>query len=181
MKNNGILLKSFLSVTMGILAFAMLTGCSEREDKKEDATVHAFNGVKIVGRDIMSDDISEFYYTEENINYNAYYQRYRFYKEDGKHMFFHETRERKDDYGPCTEDDTTKVGTVELSADDWNTFCDLISEGTVTRKTEDLGEGDDGPWLYLYWNGDNDEYREYAFESYGKLKEFEKFCEGLAQ
>ena len=28
---------------------------------------------------------------------------------------FHETRERKNDYGPCTEDDTTLIGTIELT------------------------------------------------------------------
>ncbi len=38
------------------------------------------------------DDISDFYCTYENINYNAFYQRYCFFTYDGKHFFFHETR-----------------------------------------------------------------------------------------
>ena len=52
-----------------------------------------------VGTDVRQADVTEFYYTYENINYNACYLRYRFYVEDGKYYFYHEARERKDDYG----------------------------------------------------------------------------------
>ena len=51
-------------------------------------------GTMIVGKDIKEYDINEFYYTKENINYDAYYLRYLFYVEDGKHMFFFEEREK---------------------------------------------------------------------------------------
>ena len=49
---------------------------------------------------IPAKDVTEFYYTCENINYGAFYRRYRLYTENGKYFFSHETRERPEDYGP---------------------------------------------------------------------------------
>ena len=84
----------YLPFLFGILFCVMLTGCGEQKVTVENTV----SGKQmIVGTDIGLDEITDFYYTEENINYDAYYQRYRFYVEDGKHLFFHETRERKDD------------------------------------------------------------------------------------
>ena len=97
----------FLAISM-MLAF-LAAGCVTFGGTGRTA------GARVVGEDIQIGDITEFYYTYENINYNAFYQRYRFYTEDGKHLFFHETRERKDDYGPATEKDTTLTGTAELT------------------------------------------------------------------
>ena len=81
-------------------------------------------GEKIVGKNIGIDEISEFYYTYDNINYNAFYQVYHFYVEEGRHMFFHETRQVEDGYGPATEKDTVKSGTIELSDEQWEEFFD---------------------------------------------------------
>ncbi len=139
-----------------------------------------FKSGKTVGKDIRIGDVSEFYYTFSNINYNAFYQRYRFFTEDGKYFFFHETRERKNDYGPTTEKDITKTGTVELSADQWSAFFDLLSGGTVTKRSESAASGGSGPWLYLYWSGDRSKIQEYRFDSLEKRSAFESFCEELA-
>ena len=100
-----------------------------------------FSKKMIVGTDIAFEDITDFYYTEENINYDAYYQRYRFYAEDGKHFFFHETRERKNDYGPCTEEDTVQTGTIELSDDQWSEFTALVKGGIVTVRKDTADSG----------------------------------------
>ena len=63
-----------------------------------------------VGDEISAGDITEFYYTYDRIGYNAFYQRYRFYTENGKHLFSHETRRTEDDYGWNTEEDVTACG-----------------------------------------------------------------------
>ena len=156
---------------------ALLTGCGSGE-VADVRPGRIFSGEKefTVGRDIQMEDITDFYYTEENINYDAFYQRYRFYVEDGKHMFFHETRERKDDYGPCTEEDTILIGTIELTDDQWSEFYDLVSGGTVKAREESITDGGDGPWLYLYWTDDKSEIQQFSFESYGREKQFEEFC-----
>lgn len=133
-----------------------------------------------VGKDISSDDITDFYYTYENINYNAEYQRYRFYEEDGKHMFFHETRQRKNDYGPASEEDRTAYGKRELSAEEWDAFFDLLKGGTVKEREEDLNAGDSGPWTYLYRRNDKSGIQQFAFENAGKKSEFIRFCVQLA-
>ena len=133
----------------------------------------------VVGTDISAEDITDFYYTYENINYNAFYQRYRFYTEDGKHLFFHETRERKDDYGPATDKDTTMIGTFELTDEEWAAFFDFLKGGKVINRVESAESGDRGPWLYLYWKGDPSEYQQFSFESAGTVLAFEEFCATL--
>ena len=168
--------KSFTAIMVLILV-AVLTGCGAGE---ESADMPLFSGAKTVGKDIPVSDITDFYYTEENINYDAYYQRYRFYVEDGKHMFFHETRERKDEYGPCTEDDTTLTGTIELTDDQWSEFTDLVSGGTVKSRENSADAGGTGPWLYLYWSNDKGKYQQFSFDSYETQAKFEEYCLSLA-
>ncbi|MCR5735914.1 MAG: hypothetical protein K6G22_15045 [Lachnospiraceae bacterium] len=155
------------------------TGSGEVSDVDPAKKISKVIGTFTVGEDIASDDITDFYYTVENINYDAYYHRYRFYTEDGKHFFFHETRERKDDYGPCTEEDTTLKGTIELSDEQWAGFFDLVSGGTVRAREESIEDGDSGPWLYLYWVNDQSDYQMYSFESYGKEVAFVDYCLSL--
>ncbi len=134
---------------------------------------------KTVGTDILKEDITDFYYTVENINYDAFYQRYRFYVEDGKYLFFHESRERKNDYGPCTENDTTRIGTIELTQDQWAAFFELVKGGSVTARAESAESGGSGPWLYLYWKNDQSKYQKFAFSSYATQQKFEEFCKAL--
>lgn len=170
-------MRKLLLLITGILTVAMLAGCTAKEDTED---VSLFSKKMIVGTDIDFDDINDFYYTEENINYDAYYQRYRFYVEDGKHMFFHETRERKDEYGPCTEEDTVQIGTIELSDDQWSEFTDLVKGGTVKAREDTADSGGSGPWLYLYWTNDKSKYQQFSFDSYGTEAKFEEFCLTLA-
>ena len=56
--------------------------------------VCAYADTLTVGTDLPSEEIRDFYYTYNWIGYNAEYHRYRFFAEDGKHFFFHETRLR---------------------------------------------------------------------------------------
>ena len=170
-------MRKYLSIITGILLSVLFIGCKAGEGTMK---VSLPEKEMVVGTDIVFDDINDFYYTEENINYDAYYQRYRFYAEDGKHLFFHETRERKDDYGPCTEEDTTQTGTIELTDDQWSRFCDLVNEGKVKAREESDETGGPGPWLYLYWTNDESKYQQFSFASYGVEKDFEEYCLTLA-
>ena len=147
----------------------MLCGCTKLKNELR------------IGTDTKEEDIRDFYYTFENINYNASYQRYRFYTEDGKHMFFHETRERKDDYGPATEKDTTAKGSGELSEEEWKQFVSLVNGGTAEKRKDDASAGSRGPWMYIYLNNDVEEGRKYLFPSLDERKQFETFCEALAE
>lgn len=140
-----------------------------------------FNSSKIVGKDIKSEDIIEFYYTKENINYGAYFLRYRFYVDGGKHMFFHEYRERKDDYGPTTEKDRTTLVECKLNDAQWAEFFRILKDGTVNVRKDNAESGGTGPWLFLYWKGDKEKYREYTFASFDLQKRFEQFCEVLTK
>ena len=126
-------------------------------------------------------DFRDFYYTKENLNYNAFYQRYRVYEEEGRHMFFHETRQVVDDYGPATEEHTTLKGCFELTDEEWEEFLALLSEGSACPRSEHTETGSSGPWLYLYLKeGDPGGY-EFSFSSYGALKDFEAWCTDLAE
>lgn len=169
-------MKKYLSITIVLMLVVLLAGCGTSE---ESVDMPLFGGGKIVGKDIQIEDVTDFYYTEENINYDACYQRYRFYVEDGKHIFFHETRERKDDYGPCTEEDTTLIGTIELTDDQWAQFTDFVNGGTVKAREESITDGDSGPWLYLYWKNDKGKYQQFSFDSYDTEARFEEFCLSL--
>ena len=171
-------MKKTALLLIGLITISLLTGCGVG---KGCIGMSLLGGEKIVGKNIKFEDITDFYYTEENINFGAYYQRYRFFVEEGKHMFFHETRERKDDYGPCTKEDTTRIGTIELTDEQWSKFTDLVSGGTVTARKDSAEAGGRGPWLYLYWKNDKSKYQEFSFESYETQARFEEFCISLAE
>ena len=113
------IMKRFFVPMLVMLIMVILSGCSKEPypSGKNDSNKNIENDKKsmIVGEDIKEDDIGEFYYTIENINYDAYYLRYLFRVEDGKHIFFFEERERIDDYGPTTEDDTKAKAEFELT------------------------------------------------------------------
>lgn len=174
------IMKKITLAAICISAVFALAGCNTTtlpapkvpETRSKDMTV---------GEDITEDDIREFYYTVENINLDAYYLRYKFYVDDGRHMFLFEERQRPDDYGPATEEDTTAKATFEMSDDEWSRFCKIISGGTVKEREDDPGDGDTGPWTYLYWEGDKDRYQQYSFRSQSRRKDFEELCSELAE
>ena len=171
-----ILLPIILMIIVTILVLSFTNRSEDVSAEDETVAVNILKSRYTVGSDIEADDITEFYYTVENINYNASYLRYRFYSQDGKHMFFFEKRERPNDYGPTTDKDTIAKAEFELSDDQWNEFFDLVKDGTVRKRHTSAESGDTGPWLYLYWKGDKGEYQEYTFQSEQKLLEFEDFC-----
>ena len=168
----------FLSL---VLAALLIGGCEGGGDEVNTGRGLFGGNAKIVGKQIAFDDISEFYYTVEDINYDAFYQRYMFYVSNGRYYFFHETRERKNDYGPATEEDATAKGTMELDDDRWEKFCDLIEGGSVKARSDNAESGDRGPWYFLYWKGDKDKYQVYKFASAAEESGFEKYCEELAK
>ena len=159
------------------------TGEQETDDMKKDTSIVDWfrslwkGGEMTVGADITEDSIRECYYTYSTSTNPPFYQRYRFYTEDGKYYFYHETREGGG--WPQTEEDITASGTVELSHEEWDDFFGLLEGGTVTKRTESLEDGNAGPWLYLYWDGDKSEYQEFTFASYDKEDTFEEFCLAL--
>ncbi len=168
-------------MAMGLLFCMLLTGCGGTGVSGNMFMFGKAKKEKIVGKDIRKEDISDFYYTVENINFNAFYQRYRFYTEDGKYMFFHESRRRENRYGPTTEDDVTLTGTIELEPDQWDEFYGFVEDGIVRDREDAADSGGSGPWLYLYWQGDKSRFQEFSFESYGKRESFEEFCVLLAE
>ena len=166
---------------ISLLLSLQLSACKTKEEEPVNTNEPVtLNDGKINGTDIGANDIAHFYYTYENINYNAFYQRYHFYTEDGKTMFFHETREVKNDYGPAEENDRTKYGTIELSENDWARFFDLIKDGTAKNREENIETGGRGPWMYIYTDDTVENSKEYHFASYEAQTEFVAFCEELA-
>lgn len=132
---------------------------------------------KTVGKAVTEDNFTEFYFTYSNTVNPPEFQRYRFYTEDGKKMFYHEKREGDKVF--LTEEDITVSGETELTEEEWDTFWNCISGGTVKKEKESTTSGGSGPWLYLYWNGDKNKYREFTFETPEKEGEFEEFCAEL--
>lgn len=130
--------------------------------------------MKIVGKAIKEDNFKEFYYTYSTTVNPPEFQRYRFYIEDGKKMFYHEKREGNKVF--LTEEDITVSGTIELAAQEWEAFWNYISGGTVKNRKENTSTGGSGPWLYLYWDGDKNKCQEFTFADFEKLAEFEEFC-----
>lgn len=160
--------KGLLSA-LGILLAILMTGCAEM-GKRE----------KLVGKDISSDQITEFVYTYENINYDASFLRYRFTAAAGTYRFSYEKRERPGEYGPATEQDVTAKGERALSPEDWSQFVSLLSGGVVTKRADSADSGGSGPWTYLYWQGDKDVYQQYAFPSLAARTALEAHCARLA-
>lgn len=135
----------------------------------------------VTNRKIPIEDITEFYFTRENINYNAFYQRYRFYTEDGGYLFDYEIREKPGEYGPTAEKDITKNGMLALSAEERETFFSFLKEGTVSARKDSGESGDAGPWTFLYWKNDKGKYQVFDFPSYDTRARFEEFCSALTQ
>ena len=154
-----------------VLLLVLMFPCTER-------SAAASTG-KTVGIDIAFDDITDFFYTYDASTAPPHYQRYRFFAEDGKHYFYHETREGGG--WPQTEADITCSGTVELTEEQWAAFCDLLNGGTASMREEHLDSGDAGPWLYIYWPSGETEGREFAFEQPGIVLAFEEFCARLKE
>ncbi|MBR0143610.1 MAG: hypothetical protein IJM21_05485 [Clostridia bacterium] len=138
-------------------------------------------GERIVGKDVRIGDVTDFYYTYENINFNATYQRYRFFLEDGEYRFFHERRERPGDYGPATEEDAVSVGTVALTEEEWNSFFECLKDGTVNNRSESVESGRSGPWTYLYWKKDRGVCQEFTFASPEAQRAFEELAAKLCE
>ena len=130
-----------------------------------------------VGTGVSIGDVTDFYYTYSSSTYPPHYQRYRFYLEGGRHVFYHETREGGG--WPQTEKDITARGSRELSNAEWQEFFACLKGGTVKDREEHLESGDAGPWLYLYWKGDRGKCQEFSFASHGGLKAFEGMCKKL--
>lgn len=169
-------MKKMTLLSLSFMTALCLFGC----DKQETENL-SDSDLKISDRKIPIDEITDFYYTYDNINFNAFYQRYRFYMEDGKHMFFHETREVKNDYGPATEENRTAYGNFELSTEEWQKAFELLKDGTVSKRVESTESGDSGPWMFIYWKNDKGKYQEYSFASYGDRLAFEEYCASLAE
>ena len=131
----------------------------------------------VVGKDIAKEDILQFYYTYDSSTYPPEFQRYRFYTEGGKLLFYHEKREG--DHWPLAESDATVTGTKELSETEWDEMFSLLCGGTVRAREEHLESGGRGPWLFLYWKNDRGKIQEFTFASYEKQREFEAFCVAL--
>ena len=135
----------------------------------------------ITNKKIPLADVTEFYYTCENINFDAFFQRYRFYREDGKYMFQHETREKPGEYGPTSEEDITGRGTFELTEEEWNEFLTFLKDGTVSARKDSGESGGAGPWTFIYWKNDKGKYQVFEFATYDARTRFEEYCSSLAQ
>lgn len=146
--------------------------------KAEPENAAPKDGVYVVGEHIKPEQITDFYYTVATSTYPPHYYRYRFFVEDGAYKFFHEVREG--DHFPLTEADATVSETIPLSAEQWNAFLDCVNDGKVIARQEHLNDGDDGPWLYLYWTGDPGDVQEFTFASYAARLAFEALCESLS-
>lgn len=131
----------------------------------------------IVGKEILSSDINEFFYTYSSSANPPEYLRYHFYKEDNSFFIYHE--KRKADHWPLTENDITESDTVNLTIDEWNKLLSLLNGGKVEKRKQSTDSGSSGPWLYIYWKNDKGKYQEFSFIDYSKLTEFEKFCSSL--
>ena len=124
---------------------------------------------------LTADEIVDFYYTCSTSTYPPFFQRYRFYKKNGRYYFYHETREGGD--WPQTEEEITVSGTLALTEDEWTVFFSYLDGGTVKEPEAEIVDGDDGPWMYVY-RGKGQE--EYEFPSYQARLAFEAFCEEMS-
>ena len=171
-------LKMLLKTAIAVIGISALIGCTGINEVDVGIQHDSF----LVSESIPKEEIQKFYWTYSNINYDACYQRYLFFaSEDGKHYFFHETREKPGDYGWLTEEDTTKIGLIELTEEQWADFYDQIDEGEVLPREESADSGDSGPWYYMYWTKDKGKYQEYRFVSYEAAAAYEKYCINLVE
>ena len=136
----------------------------------------------INGLSISQGDITDFTYTYDWSGYNALYQRYRFYTEDGAYWFCHETRKIENDYGWASEADITASGTIALTIYDWTDFLDYLADGSAAEPEESVVDGDSGPWMFLSCrSGEITERKEFHFASADRRLAFEAYCQSLAE
>ena len=132
---------------------------------------------RTVGTDILLSDVTEFYYTTAASSNPASRQQYRFYMEGEQWWFYHESREGS--HWPLNEKDITACGAKQLLQQEYEQFAESISGGSVTKRTENTDSGGRGPWIYLYWKGDNGKYQQFSFADYAAQTAFEQFCAEL--
>ncbi len=130
-----------------------------------------------VGTDVRMDDVTDFYYTYSTSTAPPHYQRYRFYVDGRKYLFYHETREGGG--WPQTEKDITESGSRPLSKAEWAEFFECLKGGMVENRKEHLEDGDAGPWLFLYWKDDHGKCQEFFFASPAARFAFEELCARL--
>lgn len=179
MKRRQIVMMKVLSglVALALFVFVLFPAGAEAGATKNMLALFLNRGVMTVGTDIPQEDITEFYFTLDSSTNPPYFQRYRFYVENGGHWFYHEKREGR--HWPLTKADITVSGSVELSDEQWAKFFDLIKGGKVEKRKEHTESGGRGPWLFLYWKGDRSKYQEFSFPSWGARDAFEKYCIAL--
>ena len=153
----------------GIVLLALLLSCAALCARAEFS----------VGRDVAPEDVTDFCYTEDASTYPPFCLRYRYYTENGRKLFYHETRQGED--WPLTEEDIIFSGTAEMTDEDWAAFLNCLQGGTVSARSEEVLDGDSGPWLYLYWTGDEGRVQEFSFASPQKQADFAALCRELAQ
>ncbi len=161
-------MKKIAIIVLCLLSALPFSGCGRSKPK---------GGVYVVGEHVKPESVREFYYTVATSTFPPHYQRYRFFLEDGVYRFFFETREGE--RFPLTEADATITGTVTLSKEQWEAFLNCLAGGSVIARQEHLEDGDAGPWLYLYWEGDEGNIQEFAFASRAERTAFESLCAGL--
>ena len=131
---------------------------------------------------IQQGDIVDFYYTYDWVGYNAKYQRYRFYIEDGQYLFYHESRGTENDYGWNSPDDVISSGTLTLDIYEWADFLAYLKGGSIKTPEESIEDGDSGPWMYLYYKSHgNIERKEFFFSSAAQQLSFEDHCRLLME
>ncbi|MBQ6375274.1 MAG: hypothetical protein IJJ45_12410 [Clostridia bacterium] len=133
----------------------------------------------VVDADIAMADITGFDYTIDVPLAESFFLRYRFYTQDGDRLFYHESKQGG--AWPLTEDDIVLSGTAALSDGEWAAFCDCLRGGTVSGPDDEVLDGDSGPWMELYWTGDERQYRGFAFASQSAQAGFEALCSKLSQ
>ena len=161
--NGGIMMKR---IGMVVLMLLMVLLCT---------TAHA--GM-IVGEDIPSGEITEFWYTYSSSSFPPYYLRYYLYTENGEKYLFHEAREGDD--WPLGEEYNTVSGTVQLTAGEWDNLMDCLKGGDVSERSDEILDGDAGPWWYLNWSSHEGDLLEYRFADLGRQRAFEEQCSELA-
>ena len=122
----------------------------------------------------IEQEVTEIWYTLDASTNPPEFQRYRFYQEEGAFWLYHETREG--DHWPLTEADVTRSGTVALTEADWDALLSCLEGGTVRAREEQTEAGGSGPWLYLYWKGDQGKYQVFSFASPAEQSAFEALC-----
>ena len=154
--------------------FLVLTGCPAAAESVYAQTEQETAMEELWSTNPLFEGFTDFYYTYDASTFPPHYQRYRFYVEEGKYFFYHETREGGG--WPQTEEGIPASGTIELTEEEWQTFFSKLKGGTVKSPEDEVETGDAGPWTYIY-RGNGQE--EYEFQSYEARLAFEEYCEEL--